>query len=74
MNKLKKNLNLFFFCCRASHNQLRSLPVEVFTFKNLHSLSLQQNLLESLPEELGQLENLFELVTTHVVCSHTMPF
>lgn len=47
----------------ASHNQLRSLPVEVFTLKNLRSLTLQQNLLESLPEELGQLENLIELVT-----------
>lgn len=58
-----------FFCFWASHNQLRSLPVEVFTLKNLHSLSLQQNLLESLPEELGQLENLTELVTTHIVCS-----
>lgn len=51
------------FPCGASHNQLKTLPVEVCTLKNLHSLTLQQNLLESLPEELGQLENLTELVT-----------
>lgn len=37
--------------------------------KNLHSLSLQQNLLENLPEELGQLENLTELVSTYISCS-----
>lgn len=37
--------------------------------KNLHSLSLQQNLLENLPEELGQLENLTELVSTDILCS-----
>lgn len=61
-------------CYGVSHNQLRSLPVAVCTLKNLCSLTLQQNLLESLPEELGQLENLTELVTKHIICSVLLSF
>lgn len=53
---------ILFVCFLTSHNQLSSLPVEVFTLKNLRCLTLQQNLLENLPEELGQLQNLTELV------------
>lgn len=61
---------MYLFSCADSHNQLRALPVEVCTLKNLHSLTLHQNLLETLPEVLGQLENLTELVTnTYWMCS-----
>lgn len=49
--------------CVSSHNQLTSLPVEVFALMNLRSLTLQQNLVDRLPEELGRLEKLTELVT-----------
>lgn len=52
-------------CVCDSHNQLTALPFEVWTLKNLLSLSVQQNLLEILPEELGELENLMELVRTN---------
>lgn len=55
-------LNFIWVFFLASHNQLSSLPVEMFTLKNLRCLTLQQNLLENLPEELGQLQNLTELV------------
>lgn len=40
----------------------------MFTLKNLASLALQFNLLVSLPEELGHLKSLIELVTTPVLC------
>lgn len=56
----------------ASHNQITSLPVEVCTLKNLCGINLQQNQLETLPDELGQLENLTQLVTTTYVVSNVL--
>lgn len=59
------------FICVTSHNQLKSFPVEVCFLKNLRCLTVQQNLVESLPQEIGQLENLTELVTNRNVHAHT---
>uniref|UniRef100_A0A3B4BHQ9 Disease resistance R13L4/SHOC-2-like LRR domain-containing protein n=1 Tax=Periophthalmus magnuspinnatus TaxID=409849 RepID=A0A3B4BHQ9_9GOBI len=46
---------------RQLSNQLRALPLELFSLALLSSLTLQHNLLESLPPELGQLTSLTEL-------------
>ncbi|CAJ1060147.1 leucine-rich repeat-containing protein 40 [Xyrichtys novacula] len=59
-NKLMFHL-MCLFVFDGSHNQLKTLPVEVCLMKNLRSLTLRENLLESIPEELGRLENLSEL-------------
>lgn len=48
----------------SSHNQLASVPACLFRLKSLASLALHFNLLESLPEDLGRLHSLVELVQT----------
>lgn len=47
-----------------SHNKLTELPTELWSLTNLRCLHLQQNLLEQLPADLGQLCHLEDLVST----------
>lgn len=46
-----------------SHNKLTELPTELWSLTNLRCLHLQQNLLEQLPAELGQLCQLEDFVS-----------
>lgn len=46
-----------------SHNKLVELPTELWSLTNLRCLHLQQNLLEQLPADLGQLRHLEDLVS-----------
>lgn len=50
-----------------SHNQLASAPVGLFRLENLASLALHFNQLESLPEDLGRLRSLSELVNARTL-------
>lgn len=45
-----------------SHNKIKELPVELWGLTNLRSIHLQQNQLDYLPQEIGQLINLDEIV------------
>ena len=49
-----------------SRNQLTFIPSGLCKLPNLEVLILNNNKLISLPEEIGQLERLIELVTSHV--------
>lgn len=43
------------------HKKLKTVPSEVFQFKNLEVLDLSKNKLEEIPEDIGKLKNLKEL-------------
>jgi len=54
---------LFTFCfIQSSRNQLTFIPASLCKLPNLEVLILNNNKLISLPEEIGQLEKLIELV------------
>lgn len=52
--------------CSFSRNQLTFIPSGLCKLPNLEVLILNNNKLLSLPEEIGQLERLIELVTSHL--------
>lgn len=47
----------------CSHNKLTELPSGLWRLTNLRCLHLQQNLIEQIPQDLGQLVNLDDLVS-----------
>ena len=56
-------------CCACSHNCLKALVPEVWSLSSLKSLKLDHNQLTIVPEEIGNLKRLEELVSMPVVCS-----
>lgn len=62
-SKSNKKKMLFTFCfIQSSRNQLTFIPASLCKLPNLEVLILNNNKLISLPEEIGQLEKLIELV------------
>lgn len=47
----------------CSHNKLTELPSGLWRLTDLRCLHLQQNLIEQIPQDLGQLVNLDDLVS-----------
>lgn len=56
-------------CCACSHNCLKALVPEVWSLSSLKSLKLDHNQLTIVPEEIGNLKRLEELVSMPVVRS-----
>ena len=46
---------------RLHFKRLKQIPPKVFTFRNLRSLDLGRNFIDSIPPEIGQLTNLEQL-------------
>lgn len=60
------------FLCYSSRNQLAFIPASLCKLPNLEILILNNNKLLSLPEEIGQLERLIELVIPPILSSHVL--
>ncbi len=68
---VQSNISTYFECKTCviipgplcSHNKLTELPSGLWRLTNLQCLHLQQNLIEQIPQDLGQLVNLDDLVS-----------
>ena len=58
----------------CSHNKLSSLPPELFSCPTLVYLHLEHNCLTELPEEIGQLSHIDNLVSNQDLCWTVQPF